>query len=166
MLTSRARFGSKIRTVALTCLVLLLLISWAPPAGSGGRSWFHPSERCVMNKINDSRARNGMRRLKWDRQLGFVARQHAQVIAKAKGLWHDPDLGQTVTRWRRLAQNTGRGGPCRRIMRSFMNSSPHRANILGRWRFMGVGTQWRGGRLYVQQVFETRRNPGNIFHRP
>jgi hypothetical protein len=31
---------------------------------------------------------------------------------------------------------------------------------------MGFGTQKSGGRLYVQQLFESRRNPGNIYHYP
>jgi hypothetical protein len=51
-------------------------------------------------------------------------------------------------------------------MRAFLGSYEHRDNILGHWRFMGVGTKWRGHRLYVQQIFEARRNPGNVYHRP
>lgn len=31
---------------------------------------------------------------------------------------------------------------------------------------MGVGTQRRNGRLYVHQVFEYRRNPGNVWQFP
>jgi hypothetical protein len=47
-----------------------------------------------------------------------------------------------------------------------MASAPHRSNIFGQWRFQGVGTEWAGGRLYVQHVFEARRNPGNIYRWP
>jgi uncharacterized protein YkwD len=119
-----------------------------------------------MKKINAARANRGLPRLEWDRQLGYVARRHAKSLASNRGLWHDSRLGSKVTRWRRLGQNTGRGGRCPRLFNSFMASAPHRSNIFGTWRFQGVGTEWAGGRLYVQHVFEARRNPGNIYRWP
>ncbi|MGH2731300.1 MAG: CAP domain-containing protein [Actinomycetota bacterium] len=166
MTSSRAHFRSRFGLIAVAGLVAVGMISWVPTAGSGTKRWFSATERCVMKEINDVRARNGLHPINWDRQLGFLARRHARTIARAGGLWHDNNLGDKVTRWRRLGQNTGRGGPCRRIMRTFMGSYEHRDNILGRWRFMGVGTKWAGHRLYVQQVFEARKNPGNTYHRP
>ena len=119
-----------------------------------------------MRKINNARNRNGLSSLNWDKQLGYVARQHAQRMASSNSLYHDGQLGERVTRWRRIAQNTGYGGKCRRIFRSFMNSSTHRSNIMGAWRFVGVGTEWRNGCLWVQQVFESRDDPGNVYHYP
>ena len=119
-----------------------------------------------MRKINRARNRHGMKSLNWDKQLGFVARGHAQDMAGAGGIWHDGNLGEKVTRWRRIGQNTGRGGRCKRIFRSFIRSSSHRANIFATWRFIGVGVDKRGGRLFVQQVFEWRRDPGNVYRYP
>lgn len=134
---------------------------------SGGSRWsFKSSERCLMRKINKARRARGKRALDWDKQLGYVARRHAGSMAGTRGVWHDGSLGQKITRWRRLGQNTGRGGACRSIFRSFMRSSGHRANILGRWKHVGVGTVWAGGDMYVQQVFESRRDPGNIYSYP
>lgn len=137
-----------------------------PQKGQGGRYRFKRSETCLMHKINDKRRARGLRRLDWDKQLGYVARQHAQDLASVRGLWHDSQLGSKITNWVRLGQNTGRGGRCARISRAFFNSSAHRANILGPFRFIGVGTQWAGRRLYVQQVFESRRDPGNVYRYP
>lgn len=134
--------------------------------GSGARYRFTQAERCFMRKINHARARHGRRRLDRDKQLGYVARRHASSMASRRGVWHDGDLSSKVTRWRRLGQNVGSGGKCGHLFRSFMRSSTHRHNILGRWRFVGVGTRWSGGRLFVQQVFEHRRNPGNVYHWP
>lgn len=119
-----------------------------------------------MRRINRARSRHGLRRLRRDKQLGYVARKHSVKMASASSLWHDGDMGRKVTRWRRLAQNTGRGGSCRALARSFMASQTHRTNILGRFRFIGVGTESRGGLIYAQQIFESRRNPGNIYHYP
>jgi uncharacterized protein YkwD len=127
---------------------------------------YRHSEKCFMRKINEVRAAYGQRRLNWDKQLGYVARRHANVMANQGGVWHDQNLGRRVTRWKSLGQNTGAGGRCRKLFGSFMASAPHRANILGRWRFIGVGTRWEGHRLYVQTVFESRRNPGNVWSWP
>lgn len=137
--------------------------------GGGGdspRYRYRHSEKCFMRKVNGVRAANGQRRLNWDKHLGYVARRHANVMANHGGVWHDQNLGRRVTRWKSLGQNTGAGGRCRKLFGSFMASAPHRANILGRWRFIGVGSRWKGGRLYVQTIFEARRNPGNIWSWP
>ena len=132
----------------------------------GGRYSFNGSEKCLMRKINRSRRQRGMRALSWDKQVGYVARSHARSMANQRNVWHDGSLGQKVTRWRRLGQNTGKGQGCRSIFRAFMNSSAHRANIFGRWRHVGVGVSWAGGCIWVQQVFESRRDPGNIYSYP
>lgn len=87
-------------------------------------------------------------------------------MASSRGVWHDPNVGSEVTRWRRLGQNTGRGTSCTSLTHAFINSDKHRAHILGRFRFFAVGVERAGGRLYVQELFESRRDPGNIYHYP
>jgi len=131
-----------------------------------GKYSFTKSERCFLRKINNMRHRNGKRRLDFDKQLGYVARRHARGMSKNGSIYHDGDLGSTVTRWRRLGQNVGMGGGCRSLFKAFKNSSAHRSNILGQWKYMGVGLDRRGGRMYVMHVFQSRRNPGNIYHYP
>lgn len=173
-LFTRARFGWKILFTTVVCGALatsslpattdLQMTESYPTAGSGYR--FKKNERCMMRRINRIRARHGLRRFERDKQLGYVARRHAYKIAAGGGVWHDPNLSSKVTRWRRLAENTGRGRSCKSLTRAFMSSSSHRAHILGRFRFIGIGTEKRGGRVYVQQIFESRRNPGNVWHYP
>lgn len=124
------------------------------------------SEWCLIRKVNRIRARHGHGRLRPDKQLAYVARQHARTIANARAVYHDPNISWKVTRWRRLGENTGRGSTCKSIMRAFMGSSKHRAHILGRFRFLGVGVERRDGRIYVQQIFESRRDPGNVYNYP
>jgi uncharacterized protein YkwD len=138
----------------------------SPGGGSRAKYRFQGTEKCLMKHINRARARHGMRRLEWDRQLGFVARRHASSLANYRGVWHDGNLASEVTHWRRLGQNTGRSKRCDRIFRDFMRSPAHRSNIFGHWKFQGVGTSWSGGRLYVQHIFESRRNPGNVYRWP
>ena len=144
----------------------------SPPVGSLGESEpignyrLSKAERCFLRKINDFRRSKGKRRLDLDKQLAYVARRHARGMARNNGIYHDGNLGSTVTRWRRLGQNVGTGGGCRELFRAFRNSSGHRANILGTWKHVGVGTEWRGGRVFVMHVFQSRRNPGNVYHYP
>ena len=136
-------------------------------AGEVGGGWsFNDAETCIMREINQIRARNGRSALDWDRQVGYIARRHAKTMAASGGVFHDNNMGREITRWRSLGQNSGRAGGCDRVMDAFMNSSGHRANILGSWKHMGVGADRRGGSLYVQQVFESFEDPGNVYHYP
>jgi hypothetical protein len=123
-------------------------------------------ERCFMHKINARRAHAGRKPLRWDRHLVYVARRHARYLAKSGRVRHDAHLGRKVTRWRSLGENTGRGRTCRGLLRALWRSPHHRANMLGPWRFMGVGVARRRGRIYVQQVFESRSDPGNVWSYP
>ncbi|HJR44785.1 MAG TPA: CAP domain-containing protein [Actinomycetota bacterium] len=168
-------------TLATIASVLVGLIPFgsahAAPAADGGvdgpaatqlgsRYSFNGTEKCLMRRINQVRRQSGRRALSWDKQIGYVARRHTNAMASQRNVYHDGSLGQKVTRWRRLAQNTGKGQGCRGIFRAFMNSSAHRANIFGRWRHVGVGVSWAAGCIWVQQVFEARRDPGNIYSYP
>lgn len=167
--SNRAAVSQATAAVLIVAVALTLFQTLAgPSAHSLGRSYrFKHAERCLMKRINRHRARRGLHRLHWDKQLGYVARRHAKAMARAGGgIWHDSKLGQKITRWRSLGQNTGRGSRCRSLATAFWRSSGHRANILGRWRFQGVGIEWRNGRLYAQQVFESRINPGNVYTYP
>nr|MBA2599113.1 hypothetical protein [Actinomycetota bacterium] len=133
-------------------------------AGSGYR--FTHAERCLMSKLNRRRANRGLRRLESDKQLGYVGRRHARNMAGAGTTWHLGNLANVVTRWRRLGQTVGRAPRCRAMFRMFWRSSVHRQIMMGSWRFVGVGVERRRGHIYVLQIFESRRNPGNTFSYP
>jgi uncharacterized protein YkwD len=152
--------------VLIAPMVAPIALRSAQVAHAGGSWSFTRKEACFMRKINRARRSHGRQGLNWDRQAGFVARKHARNMADHGYIFHDADLGRVITRWRRLGQNSGKGAGCRQLFRAFMHSSGHRSNILGRWRHMGVGVARRDGRVYVQQVFEHRRDPGNIYRRP
>lgn len=164
--------------VALTALIMSLVLAlttvgaWSDPDVTQARQRrrsgykFTRVERCLMKKINDRRANRGRRRLDRDKQLGYVGRRHARNMAKAGTTWHHGNLADVVTRWRRLGQTVGRARRCRAMFRTFWHSSAHRKIMMGRWRFIGVGVERRNGRVYVLQIFESRRNPGNVFSFP
>jgi uncharacterized protein YkwD len=161
--------ANPLRALLVVVAVIGALVAALFPqtARSGVRYHFRPTEKCLMAKINKERSRRGLRKLDWDRQLGFVARGHAKRMARNKqGYWHDRRLGRKVTGWRRLAQNTGFAHGCKSMFKAFWRSAIHRRNLLGSWRFVGVGVDRGGGRLYAQVVFESRTNPGNVFSFP
>lgn len=134
-----------------------------PEARAGSGFSFSAKERCFMKKVNAKRKARGLRALRWDVDLGEVARKHARQISSERILRHDSNYGNEITRWRRLGQNTGIGADCSSLMRAFMRSDKHRSNIMGNWRHIGVGISREGGRVYVQQIFQYRRDPGNIY---
>jgi len=153
--------------VAIIAVIGALVAAFPQDAHSGVRYHFRSTEKCLMARTNEERDRRGLRKLEWDRQLGFVARGHAERMARRnKGFWHDRRLGRKVTRWRRLAQNTGFASGCRSLFKAFWRSKLHRRNLLGSWRFIGIGVARKGGRVYAQEVFESRTNPGNVFSFP
>jgi uncharacterized protein YkwD len=159
------------RSALVTVLVAVLVGCLASPAvitrASAGTNYhFKRRERCFMRKINRVRARHGLRRLYRDKQLGYVGRLHARDMAYYASVWDDSYIGQRVTHWRSLGTNAGRGRRCRQLTRAFLNSWPHRANILGHYRYMGVGVAWSNGNIYVSENFESRINPGNIYRWP
>ena len=171
---AHAYTSRRFRLAAVVTSVAVLIAPLAAPIAFRGSdvarargSWhFHRKEKCFMHKINRARHARGRRVLDPDKQAGYVARKHARAMANRGYVFHDPDLGRVITRWRRLGQNSGKGSGCRQLFRAFMRSAGHRSNILSRWRHMGVGVVRAGGRVYVQQVFEHRRDPGNIWRRP
>lgn len=147
-------------------LVAMLVVEPATPSKAAGNYKFKPKERCFMRKINNVRHRRGLRRLERDKQLGYVGRRHAKSMAGSNSIWHDASLGSKVTRWKRIGDNVGVGGGCKRVFKAFMRSSPHRSNILGRWRYVGAGTERRNGKIFVDTIFESRRNPNNTYNYP
>jgi uncharacterized protein YkwD len=147
---------------ALAAVVATFGLPEGPARAGGSNSWNNP-ERCFMKKINKARARHGLNKLRADHDLGYVAMRHARRMASKGTMWEQANLGEKVTNWRTLGQNTGLGGKCRALFRAFMDSSPHQANILGDYKYVGVGAKWKKNRLYVQQIFEYKKNPGNIY---
>ena len=164
------RFFSLIATFAL--ILHVAPVAAVEPEGEsiganvGGGWGFNKTERCVMGKINKVRRNKGLSALRADKQVGVVARRHARSMAANYSVFHDYNMHKEITHWKSLGQNSGAAGSCKRVFWAFMRSAGHRSNILGTWRHMGVGVEKRGGRVFVQQVFEWRRDPGNIYRYP
>ncbi len=163
MISPRRRFSR----FALTGLVALVIVGWtfAIPAASVVRAWdggtFSASDESLLFSLtNQARAAAGLAPLRWDSQLGTLARWRAQDLSVRDYFSHDippgPGFASTYERvfyymdqrgiqYVLAGENIGwdnasddQATPM--IQQMFMNSPEHRSNILGAlWDSMGVG---------------------------
>ncbi len=158
-----------LRSIVGIGMAMLLAIAFPSVPAQAGSCWnYKPAERRMAQKINGARDATGHNRLRLDPQLSRVARKHTNGMVKSRTLYHTPSaaLARRVTRWRSLGENVGVAGGVKRLHRMFMNSPAHRANNLAGFRFVGIGTKRKSGRVWVTVVFESRRNPGTRLSMP
>jgi uncharacterized protein YkwD len=143
-------------------LILLLLatgVFFAPmigqqPAVAGPRT-----DAAFVKATNDLRAARGLPRMKESATLSKLAYRHSVAMAQKGRLWHN-DISSATDHWVWLGQNVGVGNSVEGLQRAFMDSPPHRANILRRkTNLFGVGTYISHGRIWVTVNFE-QTTPG------
>jgi uncharacterized protein YkwD len=106
----------------------------------------------LVSKINASRAVYGLRALPIRSGLTWRAHDHSLSMARQRRLYHS-DLTK-VCCYISVGENVGYATTLYRVHRAFMNSSAHRANIMGsRWDSIGVGVVQAGGYLWVTEIF-------------
>lgn len=121
-------------------------------------------ETQIVHLINRARRRHGLRRLHRNRRLAFIAGAHSLDMAMHHDLSHSSSNGQSFAQrvWlatharvigETIAEVTGRG-PARTVVRTWLNSPPHRAELLSpSFRLMGVGIVRQGGTRIVTADF-------------
>jgi len=153
------------RRYALSALAAVGALAVAPAAASATchDKYAHPSQ--VSNKtvkqatlclLNKQRKAHGRRALKANRRLARAARRHARDMVERKYFSHTApggvsfvdrimrqdyvDPGQGWTLGENLAWGSYQLATPKAIVRSWMNSPGHRANILNpRFREIGIG---------------------------
>lgn len=159
------RFAGRLAAVLLVAAVsqLATLPSQAAPGDACEGADARPGEasygelgRATLCLVNRERRRRGLRALRADGRLALAARRHAADMVRHSYFAHDSRSGarfstriaragylRGVASWRageNIAWGAGRRSTPRRVVRSWMNSSGHRANILERrFRDLGVG---------------------------
>lgn len=105
----------------------------------------------MMNQVRDS---HGIRTLTVTERLSDLARRHSRKMAKQNTLFHS-DLRRTFRgfNYRMVGENVGYGGSLDQLLDAFMDSPPHRENLVGRWRKTGVGVYHEGSRVWITQLF-------------
>ena len=142
-----------VRLLAVTLVAAAALVASPAPAAT-------PSEVRYGNKIfsivNDIRADHGRVKLRRNKCLQRFANRQAERMAAQRRIFHQ-DLGRIQRRCGvgYVGENVAYGPfAARQMVRRWMASSDHRANILLRqYRLTGVAARKGGGHWYASQVF-------------
>ncbi len=151
-------------------LVLAVLVTGAALLTAGtaaADTTFAAAENRFAAKLNAERAADGLNRLTVSLQLTRVARGWSATMADNDRMEHNPRLAEQVEgNWTRLGENVGYShGPgvdpaelVDRLHQAFMDSAPHRANVLGDFNQVGVGVRiTSGGTMWVTVNFSKDR---------
>lgn len=113
-------------------------------------------ENEFLAAINSSRSAAGLAPLSMSGSLQSYARTHSLAMADANGIYHSTGAQLAAAAgsgWTNLGENVGRGPSVSALHSAFMGSSGHKANILGDYNYVGVGTTTKDGYIYVTAVF-------------
>lgn len=170
---SGSRPGAAARAIAALLLLALLLAAGRAAAADGAKGGDPDALRAVaLAAANRSRAAHGLPPLALSEPLNAAAQAHAEDMLRRGYFGHAAPDGQGVrdrylaqggAPWHLVAENLSHCAHCplppdaariERLQRRWMDSPPHRRNILepGFDRF-GFGIAGRGGDLYAVQVF-------------
>jgi uncharacterized protein YkwD len=102
-------------------------------------------EQQFLAGTNQVRAAAGLPLLEDDPASANIARSWSQYMASTGTLSHNPNLeseirSQVTTQWTRIGENVGFGPDYASIRNAFLNSPEHKANILGDYNRVGIGT--------------------------
>jgi uncharacterized protein YkwD len=137
--------------VAVLAVVTTAFVAGAATAGPAGAT---SVEDVFTSNINHARASRGIPRLAVSADLVRVARGQASRMASQDLLYHNPNLTSEVKNWRWVGENVGYGPDAETVVVAFMESAPHKANILDRdYTQVGVGAVTVGDRVWVAEVF-------------
>ena len=108
----------------------------------------------MTNLVNGERRDRGLDPLTVHVDLVTGAEYQAGRIADRGELFHNDNLGDVTTGWRKLGENVAYAQDVSAAHSALMGSEGHRANILDPdFNQIGIGVVNRSGRVWVAQVF-------------
>ena len=116
----------------------------------------------VLNYTNKFRRSHGLHALIIRQDLNAIAQKHSEDMATGRaGFGHssfDQRFSQarkTIKGFKSFAENVAYGaGSGKEVVNMWKNSAGHRKNILGTYRYIGIGTaKDRRGIIYYTEVF-------------
>jgi uncharacterized protein YkwD len=147
----------RLRSLALSLLTVALVATSTTLITSSPASATTTRESRLIAKINDTRVAHGLRPLRVRSDLMTAAERHSRSMAGTRTLFHTASFNGLCC-WSLMAENVGYGFSVAGLHQQFMDSAPHRANILNpRLRHVGVGIVSSGGALWVTEVFRDPR---------
>ena len=120
------------------------------------------AEQILFDAANRERAAQHLHPLRWDNSLASGARQHAQRMAQQNILSHqlpgEEDFKARAihagARFSALAENIAEGSDAQGIHIQWMNSPPHRENLLDpKLDSIGIAVAERNGEMFAVEDF-------------
>jgi hypothetical protein len=150
----KRRIGVAGLVLAFLALTLTAVVSLASPASAASPT----DEQGFVDKINQERTSRNLRPLIFDLKIRDVARAWSDQMASSGNFVHNPNYSKQIpSGWTRAAENiawgSGTNATVAVLHQALMNSSGHRANILGDFTRVGVGVTVSGGKMWVTQNF-------------
>ena len=140
----------------LTCLIIFVTLV----------SFFPTNEANliddVLNQTNKFRRSKGLPALIINEDLSVIAQKHSTNMAKGRVGFGHSGISQREAQAKRkisplysFAENVAYGPTTgKQVVTMWKNSSAHRRNMLGRYKYIGIGiAKDRRGRIYYTQVF-------------
>jgi len=116
----------------------------------------------IFAMTNAERIKHGLKPFEWSPELAAAARTHAQLMVNSNELSHryagEPELSarasQAGAHFSAIAENIAEGASVGMIEQEWMESTPHRANILdANANAIGLAVASSGGLLYAVEDF-------------
>jgi uncharacterized protein YkwD len=147
----------RLAAITVGICAAVMLFSLAPARGQKAG----PAES-LFEAANRARVAQGLAPLKWSATLAEAARHHAERMAARNTLSHqlpgEPGMADRATqagaRFSSLAENVAEGPSAESIHQQWMNSPPHRANLLDdQLDSVGIAVAERNGVLFAAEDF-------------
>jgi uncharacterized protein YkwD len=157
-----------LRSIGIAAAVSVMLLSLAPAPAVASRldasSAVRPSRLEVggdawrlFKATNESRGGFNVPKLRLDRERSVIARRHSMAMARSGELFHtaDVDVYLDGVAWSTWGENVGyTPRDVTAMQQAFMDSPPHRGNILSReFTQVAVGAVRVDGTLWVTVFF-------------
>lgn len=153
MATTISRNRTRMAVIFLICLLLLLSGSRTDRARAGDAPRYRAR---MLELVNEVRDRNERHLLRVDRKLSRYATRHSRQMVEAGYLFHTPDLASKLEgrNWSIGGENVGFASSLRAVLGNFMDSRPHRRNVLRRgYDHAAIGVVKSDGNLWVTVIF-------------
>jgi uncharacterized protein YkwD len=138
-------------------MIFALLVAVLLPATASRADAQDLSRRGRMLRLlNQTRRAHGLPIFRLNLSLSRYATTHSRQMASSRTLFHTSDLYSKVRSYgpSRWGENIGYAGRLRLLRTLWMNSAPHRHNILnGGFRKIGIGIVRARGVFWVTTIF-------------
>jgi len=154
-----------LRLITLVSVYLLSAMLYTPvmhAAAGSSRPQGNSPEAMLLSSANRERAAIGLPAFQWDTNLAAAARLHAMRMAQHYALSHQfageaplqVRAMQAGARFSVIAENVAEGPTPQGLHTQWMNSAPHRANLLDRdLNSIGIAVVQSGNLFFAVQDF-------------